>query len=122
MKNKKELIFILSIILIAGAIFLYSSITKETGSVAQVLVSNKVVKELPLSEDTIYVVEDVDGVIVEVKDNKVRIKESDCKDQICVHQGYISGTHEKIVCLPNEVMVTIDGAGADIDDELDGVL
>ena len=46
-----------------------------------------------------------------IKDGKVSMAFSDCKNQICVHQGEISDGNESITCLPNRVMITISGEG-----------
>ena len=40
---------------------------------------------------------------------------SDCPDQICVHQGWISDGSEPIVCLPNQVIIQITGGGSQVD-------
>jgi hypothetical protein len=53
----------------------------------------------------------VDGPIgktrIEIKDHKVRITESPCNNKLCIHQGWTQqGT---IICLPNRILVTIEG-------------
>ena len=40
---------------------------------------------------------------------------SDCPDQICVHQGYISDGSQPIVCLPNRLIIQIQGGGDALD-------
>lgn len=46
--------------------------------------------------------------VVEIKDNHVRVVESDCKNQICVQTHAISNSGESIVCLPHKLIVTIE--------------
>jgi hypothetical protein len=41
----------------------------------------------------------------------VRIIESTCPDKICVRTGWISRPGQSIVCLPNRVVVRIEGSG-----------
>ena len=118
MKNRKEIIFIGGIISIIVVLFLISFFTKTEGQVAHVFVDNVEVKALPLDSDTTYSPPGLDEVVIKVSEGKVCIEKSNCKDQLCVEQGYISSTHEKIVCLPNKVVVTISGDESD----LDGVL
>ena len=48
--------------------------------------------------------------IVSIKDKKVHMEYSDCKNQVCVHTGEISRPGETIVCLPNYVIVEIIGS------------
>ena len=48
---------------------------------------------------------------------------AECPDQICVKHTPISATDETIICLPNQVVVTIeDITGKTTDSELDAVV
>ena len=50
----------------------------------------------------------------EIKDGRVRIIDSPCSNKTCVAQGW----HNPLVCLPNKVMITVEGeggAGADVE-------
>ena len=44
---------------------------------------------------------------MEIKSEKVRIREANCPDQICVRTGWISRTGQTIICVPNQVIVRI---------------
>ena len=59
--------------------------------------------------------------IVSIKDKKVHMKYSNCRNQICVHTGEIRRPGDTIVCLPNYVIVEITGSeeGGDEDDSVD---
>jgi hypothetical protein len=65
---------------------------------------------LPLDKDRVVSVEGPEGrTIVEIRDRKVRIKESPCRNKICIRQGWIrSGA---VICLPNRVVVTVGDRG-----------
>ncbi len=52
---------------------------------------------------------------VEVERGRIRILRADCLDQICVHQGWISGGAVPIVCLPNRLVIQIGGGEEGID-------
>lgn len=45
--------------------------------------------------------------VIEIKDNSVASIEADCPDQIDVLQGAIYDVGERIVCLPNRMLVEI---------------
>ena len=45
--------------------------------------------------------------LIEVEGERVRIKEADCGDQICVRRGWASKHGETIVCLPHRVVIEI---------------
>lgn len=44
---------------------------------------------------------------VEVRDHAVRVRSSDCPDQICVRQGWLRQSPQSAVCLPNRVSVVV---------------
>ncbi|HPC38020.1 MAG TPA: NusG domain II-containing protein [Exilispira sp.] len=48
-------------------------------------------------------------IIVEIKDKKVRVKQSDCPDKICVKRGWIEKPGQFIICMPNKLIVKIVG-------------
>lgn len=56
--------------------------------------------------------------LVEVSPGSIRVREADCPDQICVHQGWISTGAIPIVCLPNALVIEITGESQT---QLDGV-
>ena len=47
--------------------------------------------------------------IVIVEDKKVWVSESDCKDKIEINAGKISRSGQSLVCLPNRLVVTVEG-------------
>lgn len=55
--------------------------------------------------------------IVEIEDEMVHIQESPCPDHICVFRGWMEHSGEFAACLPNRVIVTIEGhEHEDVDD------
>lgn len=46
-----------------------------------------------------------------VSDGRVQMLSSPCKDKICIKQGQISESGQSIVCVPNEVSITIETKG-----------
>ncbi|EOT30378.1 NusG domain II-containing protein [Enterococcus saccharolyticus] len=66
-----------------------------------------------------YLYEDDDGDfnLIEIQGDRIRIKEADCGDQICVRRGWASKNGETIVCLPHKLVIEIQTAdGSDMDD------
>ena len=78
------------------------------GATARVLLGDAVIEELPLSADRQLRLRDV-GMTLEVKDGRVRVVESDCPNKVCVHTGWIALSGEVIACVPNRVIIRIDG-------------
>lgn len=54
-----------------------------------------------------YKDDDGDYNLIEVKGTRIRIKESDCRDQICVQRGWIDQSGESIICLPHKLLIEI---------------
>ena len=48
-------------------------------------------------------------MVIEIKDNKVRVSKEESPKNYCSKQGWISSVATPIVCLPNAVVVTIIG-------------
>jgi hypothetical protein len=66
-----------------------------------------------------YLYEDDDGDsnLIEIQGDRIRIKEADCGDQICVRRGWASKNGETIVCLPHKLVIEIQTVdGSDMDD------
>ena len=62
----------------------------------------------PLNVDKEIIIKGYTGnLVVQIENKKVRIKESNCQNQICVKTGWISKTGDIIVCAPNRVTVII---------------
>lgn len=54
--------------------------------------------------------------VVTIKDGKVSVTGSSCKNRVCIRRGEISMPGETIVCLPNRLVVSIEadkGGGYD---------
>ena len=47
---------------------------------------------------------------VEVKNKRARIFRSPCKNKVCIKSGYIAYADRLAACLPNRVVVRIEGA------------
>lgn len=58
-------------------------------------------------------------MVVELKDHKIGITYSNCSNQYCVHQGFISSTMQTLICAPNEVRVTIFSMTPSHDSEIE---
>lgn len=46
---------------------------------------------------------------IEVRDHKVRFVDSPCKAKLCVHSGWLTDAGDTAACLPNRVLIQIDG-------------
>lgn len=98
-------------------------VTKTPEKQAVLRVDGEELKTFDLSSDKSYTYryEDPDGDynLIEVADGRIRIKEANCGDQICVRRGWAAKDGETIVCLPHKLVIEIQDnqdKGGDSDD------
>lgn len=110
---------VLAVLAAAGAILF--AFRPETGNflTARIVLDNELVAELPLSALSETVTLDVPGarypITVEAEHGRVRVSHSECPSQDCVHTGWVSRSGGQIICLPNRLVITVTGGGADAD-------
>ena len=62
--------------------------------------------EYSLDEDRVI---ELEHLTVHIKKGEVWVTDSDCLDGTCEHTGRISTAGQSIVCLPNNVVIKING-------------
>ena len=120
-KNDIILIAVLLVValLTAGGMRIWQmNNTKDTANVV-VTIDGEVYGTYPLSEDRTERIELPDGSynILVISDGYADVTEASCPDQICVKHNHIRYSKESIVCLPNKVVVTVEGGE---DNDIDG--
>lgn len=101
---------------IAGTILIATKSVNTNKKNIVIKVDNKIVKEISVDENTKPKTYDFrfgeNTGYIEVKDGAVRMLEMDksiCPEGICSDTGWISKSYEAIVCLPNRIIVNIEG-------------
>ena len=120
-KNDVILIAVLLVaaLLTAGGMRIWQmNNTKDSANVV-VTIDGEVYGTYPLSEDRTERIELPDGSynILVISDGYADVTEASCPDQICVKHNHIRYSKESIVCLPNKVVVTVEGGE---ENEIDG--
>ena len=94
-------------LVIAGALFL----TRQAGNQVVVSVDGQVVSSFPLDKDIEYVIEGYEGGrnTLIIKDGVAYMSDASCPDHLCMGMGKISQVGQSIICLPNRVVVEIQG-------------
>ena len=114
--KKADIILFICLILIGGALSYLAFSGSSTGDLVVVKVNGEIYGKYSLSKDrTITVNRNGHMNKITIKGGKVQGSKSSCKNQICVKQGSISTTHQSIVCIPNRVVVSIEGKGGEYD-------
>jgi len=108
-----DFIIIIILVLLSFAPWVISARNRLSGEhvvyTAILRVDGQEMKEFPLDEDTTYRYDDPDGDfnLIEVDNGRIRIKEANCGDQVCVRRGWISRGGQSIVCLPHRVIIEV---------------
>lgn len=79
---------------------------QDTGMVV-VSINGEEYGSWPLSENCTVEIEDTNRLLIE--NGQADMIWADCPDKLCVHQKAISREGESIICLPNQVVVSIVG-------------
>ena len=112
--KKNDWILAAGIILAAALILVFQLVRDDGGQ-------NEVAVTVDGEEFGSYsLAEDLDGTNrLVIEDGTARMEWADCPDQVCVNHRAVSRNGESIICLPNEVVVSVRGGE---EAELDGVV
>ena len=103
-----RLLFIILISVSIAGIFI-SREALSHGSDVIIEIDGKPAYTLPLYANRLLSVGGPYGnTLIEINGGKVRVKEADCRNQICVKEGWIS--KGVIVCLPNKLVIIVGGS------------
>lgn len=114
--KKNDMYLIAALLVIAAAVCLFRWQGKETGKEVQVTIDGETYGTYSLMENqTLSLGENNE---MEILDGKVSMKRAECPDQLCVQQGWTDIQGEKIICLPNRVIIEVtkgEAAEAEVD-------
>jgi len=105
----KILIFLVVSISIIIFILIHYSSSKENYNYILVIKKDNITEKYNLSKDRILTISTKNGNMkIEIKNKKVRVIESNCPKNICVHTGWIKNVYESIICAPNKILITLE--------------
>ena len=112
MIKKADIVLFILILVFGLAVSWWSLTTNTGGDKASVTVDGELYGTYSLAQDQTIEVAQKDGHTnhITIKDGTVSMAYSTCKNQVCVNAGAISETRDSIVCLPNKVMIEIQGS------------
>ena len=97
-------------IILAAVLVLCFQFFRGTGGekTVTVTVDGDVYGTYALSRDQAVDINGTNRLVFE--DGTARMEQADCPDQICVDHSPVSREGESIICLPNEVVIAVEGA------------
>ena len=104
-KVRNDIVLIVSLLVIAGALILAVNMATDTGKNVRVTVDGELYGMYPLDEDLKISINGTNVLVIE--DQRVYMESACCENNTCVMQGSISSIGQTIVCLPNRVTVTV---------------
>ena len=108
--KQSDILLIIVILLIAGIVFVSYKKEEPDNMVAKVYYEDKLELTIDLNENKEYDVEGYNGnVHIVVEDKKIKVEEENSPKHLCSKQGFISSSNQTIVCLPNKIVITIEG-------------
>ena len=107
------------LVLSLGIYIWHAAIFQQQGGFvyAQIIIDGEIVYVVDLSADRIFLPNQLPNVSFQIIDNTIAFVKSDCPDQICVNNGFLSTPGQVSVCLPNFTSLIIRATeGGDIID------
>ena len=113
-KTTVWIVFFAVLCIIAVSVFLLFQRMHTGGTIAHIYVNGESYETIDLNAVAIpyeIKIETEDGEynIISVKHGEISVSEASCPDQICVNQGWIHDSLIPITCLPNRVVIKIEG-------------
>lgn len=121
--KKSDVLLAAGVLSAAAIIFLIFNWNSKEGEFVSVFVGDEWYGMYKIKEDCIVEIEQ-EGLITNIlviDDGRAEMKEASCPDQVCVRHKAVEHTGESIVCLPNRVLVSVEGKSSSAADQLDAV-
>ena len=83
-----------------------------TGAQAVVTVEGREIGRYPLKKNGTFPLNGGTNILV-VENGEAWVSEANCPDKVCMGMGKISRNGEFIACLPNRLLVVVEGAAED---------
>lgn len=120
--DKIIVVCLLIISFLPTAIFTFLNKDNQNSNIV-IMIENETVKSIPLKNDSfskVYEFSFNNNIgYIEMKNGKVRMVEMDkeiCPNGICSDTGWIDKSYQSIVCLPNKIIVSIQGSKNEVID------
>ena len=118
-KLKNDLIFISVLIFLVGAFALGYFLLRPAGDTVTVTVAGEFYGEYPLHTDRTEVIRTENGEnVFVIRDGKAYMESASCPDGICEAHRAIFRDGESIICLPNQVVITVTSTHEEAPDVL----
>ncbi len=116
--TKYDKIFIIIILLITTMLWLLPRLSNKNISNANILIyqENKLIGTYNINSNKIIEIKRKNIYMkLEIKNKKVSVLDSACPLKTCAHCGWISRENQSIICIPQKIIIKIQGKKNKID-------
>ena len=107
-----DLILIGALLVVSLGVLLITTLTRREGGYVEVEQSGQIVATYSLSIDGEYSLNGGTNILV-IEGGAAYLKDANCPDKTCVKTGKIHYVNQSIICLPNEISITVRGNSDD---------
>ena len=96
----------------------YRNSGENTHKIAVIKMNDKVIREIDLdtvSEPMEIKLSGAYNEVILVEKGRIRFKEADCPDKLCVKFGWLSEKGDMAACIPNSALIKLEGINEEID-------
>ncbi len=120
--RKADILLFAALILCATMLLLRSLLVQHDGRLAVITVDGKIFGSYPLDENRTIEIQNGDNKNVAIiQDGTVHMDSSTCHNQVCVDAGKVHTAGQSIICLPNRVVISIEGTSRTSKGEVDAI-
>ena len=117
--NNKPLLgdWLVIIISLVAVIFMFQLFwSTEQGSKLKIRQGDKIIGTYDLNQTRdLHIHGALGDSLISIVQGKVRFKQSPCRNQYCVHQGWLSRAGQVAICIPNQISLQLIGAKSSYD-------
>jgi len=112
--------FLITGAILVTALFIFLSFTGEAkGSLTAVVTQNgQVLKRITLTDLGQPIEFEVGGKYhnkIRAERGRIRFVDADCPDDVCVQTGWLAKEGQVAACLPNGVLIKVEGSAGEVD-------
>jgi len=116
--------FILIILIVAVSVSMMAGFAlsktryRDMKKVAVIIQNNNVIKKIDLdsvNEPERLIIEGDYREVILIEKGRIRFEEANCPDRLCVKTGWLNEAGDIAVCIPNGIIIKIEGEKQDVD-------
>ena len=107
-----DLILIGALLVVSLAVVLITTLTRREGGYVEIEKNGELIATYSLSANGEYSLNGGTNVLV-IEGGVAYLKDANCPDKTCVKTGKIRYVNQSIICLPNEISITVRGNSDD---------